>query len=190
MLGQHATLPLVRTIKSIQRGTISLSAVASAIGTVTAVNTSFSELFWLGSDVDSSAVDTNSSKGKLVLTNSTQITYSRQSTTGLTVVSYELVEYYPSPLALSGIPVARYIRSVQRGTITISNGASTGTATITAVTMLKARLRFLGNDADPTANGFQEGAVKIVLTNTTTITASRTNTTGTLIISFEITEFW
>lgn len=81
------------------------------------------------------------------------------------------------------------IKSIQRGTISMSSGGSTsGTATITSVDTTKTELRILGasNDAvvDTTA------IARVVLTNATTITATRSGTSGTSVVSWELTEFY
>ena len=82
------------------------------------------------------------------------------------------------------------IKSIQRGSITLS-GATSATATITAVNTSKTELRFLGSRTrDDTVNAW--GTSTIELTNSTTITArwdsaafGNTNT-----VSWELTEFY
>jgi hypothetical protein len=64
------------------------------------------------------------------------------------------------------------VKSMQRGTIVIDNGDNDDPATISAVTPSKASLRWHGAKYDGT--GALPGEMtKIVLTNSTTITASR-----------------
>lgn len=78
-----------------------------------------------------------------------------------------------------------YVNSVQRGTITIASGSTTGTATITAVTDT-AWLRYCGATTTATTSRAQ-GTASIVLTNSTTVTATRkTSSTNTVIVSFEV----
>lgn len=81
-----------RAIKSVQRGVIVLSG-ASDIATITAVNTAKTELRYLGMQTNIVA-DMTTSLMQLVLTNSTTITATRQSTGGSPQVSWELTEYY------------------------------------------------------------------------------------------------
>ena len=78
------------------------------------------------------------------------------------------------------------IKSIQRGTITIS-GTSSQTATVTAVDTTKAQLRNLGCDSVQDTAGM---TIKVVLTNTTTITASRQTVTGANIVAWELTEWY
>lgn len=82
------------------------------------------------------------------------------------------------------------IKSIQRGTISIAGGTNSATATITAVNAAKTELRYLGGGGID-SNGFPVFAT-VVLTNSTTITASRasTNTPGAAMsASWELTEF-
>lgn len=76
--------------------------------------------------------------------------------------------------------------NVQRGTIAITPGNTSATATITAVTLAKAELRHLGQFS--TSATLSDILTHLVLTNTTTITATRQGTSGTTTVSFEVTE--
>lgn len=80
----------------------------------------------------------------------------------------------------------RAIKSIQRGVIAMSAGSTTGTATITAVVTAKTELRMLGFSTGGPDNTFSP---RLSLTNTTTITATKTSTTvsGTD-VSWELTE--
>ncbi len=82
-----------------------------------------------------------------------------------------------------------FILSVQRGTIVITNPATSNTATITAVDVNNSRLRMLGMSVNG-ASTEDKLAAKIVLTNATTITATL-NTAGTTntTVSYEITSY-
>lgn len=82
----------------------------------------------------------------------------------------------------------RPIKSIQRGTISITSSA-TGTATITAVDTAKTELRMLGWSAPGTVSN--DFAPRITLTNTTTITATRYDSTAsTTVVSWEVTEYY
>ena len=85
---------------------------------------------------------------------------------------------------------ARPIKSIQRGIITIPNGTSTATATISAVNTAKSELRFLGstgaNGGSPT--GFVTS--RIQLTNSTTLTAESTAFAYGHALSWELTEYY
>ena len=78
------------------------------------------------------------------------------------------------------------INSIQRGTIAVANGTSSNTATITAVVVANTELRQLGQT---TAAASTNDMVYLVLTNTTTITATRVGTSGVTTISWELTEY-
>ena len=81
------------------------------------------------------------------------------------------------------------IKDIQRGTISITAGNVTATATITAVDVTKTELRYLGfwtNSATVLTGIF----ANIVLTNSTTITATRNGAAaGDAIVSWELTEW-
>lgn len=83
------------------------------------------------------------------------------------------------------------IKSIQRGIITITVANTPVTATISAVNTAKTELRYLGG-------GNADGAPapvfgRIVLTNSTTITASPSSSgvlNGNVIVSWELTEWY
>lgn len=80
------------------------------------------------------------------------------------------------------------IKSIQRGVITIS-GATGATATVTAVDTTKAQLRQLGSSITAGSGSDARDYASLVLTNSTTITATRANagTTATA-VSWELVE--
>mgnify|MGYP001570750435 CR=1 FL=1 len=80
------------------------------------------------------------------------------------------------------------IKGIQRGTIVLS--AATGTATITSVDTTKTELRHLGQAGG--AGGEAAGRVltNIVLTNSTTITATMGIYSATDTVSWELTEYY
>ncbi len=82
--------------------------------------------------------------------------------------------------------VGMAIKSLQRGTITITG--TTATATITTVDPAKSELRHTGSSSSGGAD--HPGMLGyLTLTNATTITATRGGGTGTLVIGFELTEW-
>lgn len=81
------------SIKSIQRGVISLASGGSTSGTATlspSVDTTKTELRVLGCTADTSILDL----ARAVLTNSTTVTATRPATTSNTVISWEITERY------------------------------------------------------------------------------------------------
>lgn len=80
------------------------------------------------------------------------------------------------------------IKSIQRGTVSITQPATSNTATITAVDTSKALLSFLGINSDGTNFGY---GARIVLTNATTITMTKSgNDTNSNVISYEVVEYY
>ena len=82
-------------IKSVQRGTIALNAVASNTATITSVNTSKSQMDFLGQD-NTVGDDNRQTMARLALTNATTVTATLNTATalGITTVSYQVTEYY------------------------------------------------------------------------------------------------
>ena len=80
------------------------------------------------------------------------------------------------------------IKSIQRGTISITNPNFFATATITSVNVNKTMINFLGlsENSSSTANNY---LARIELTNATTITAIRISSSGTTALSYEVIEF-
>lgn len=79
------------------------------------------------------------------------------------------------------------IKSIQRGTVQITGTNTTGTATVTAVVMANSELREVGQTV---STGSAGSLAYIVLTNTTTITATRASaSSGTTTVSWELTEY-
>jgi len=87
---------------------------------------------------------------------------------------------------------AAYVSSVQQGTITLAAGVGTNTATISAVDTSKsvALLRGVSTDVGLVSSAnYQCVHARITLTNSTTVTATRSNTTGELVVSFAVIQF-
>lgn len=84
--------------------------------------------------------------------------------------------------------LGRAIKSIQRGTIAISS-ATSNTATITSVDTAKTELRVLGYTVN--SAGDQQYVPRVVLTNATTITATRVaNDSISTTVSWELTEYY
>ncbi len=85
---------------------------------------------------------------------------------------------------------ASVIKSIQRGIVTIPDGSSTATISLTTVDTTKTVVNFLGASYTWTAPGsYQSTMYRLQLTNATTLTATRDSTGGTLNVSYEIVEF-
>ena len=79
------------------------------------------------------------------------------------------------------------IKSIQRGTINLTS-ASSGTATISSVTTSKAVLYFLGYDSNN--DYIPDAAVRLSLTNSTTITANKNGSTGIAAVNWQVVEYY
>lgn len=175
-------------IQSIQRGTVSCGN-ASATGTASITAVVMGNSMLIPGHFRVATVTTNSPQGvipRIELTNTTTVTGTVDTTgTGLdSTQPFQVVEFVPGIL-----------RSVQRGTITIGSGNTSGTATITAVVTGKAFVNYLGmTTTDNTAWGTIDPGVvlaSLVLTNTTTVTAQKNSShLFTDTVSYEVIEFW
>lgn len=166
-------------IKNIQRGTVTLSAVASNTASITSVLTQNSSIAWLGVTYGLDAdPDTSSSACRVDLTSATVVTGTKNTGSNASVISFEVIEFQPGVL-----------KSVQRGTIAWS-GALSATATITTVTPAKTRLGFLGFTTNQVNGYWGRFGPSIVLTDAVTVTASKGIITEQAIVGYEVLEFF
>lgn len=88
--------------------------------------------------------------------------------------------------------VSARLKSVQRGTLVIAAGATTGTAAIAAVDPRNARLIWLGHTCLSGNIEADKANARLTFTDATTITGTRTtaHTPGAVSISFEVREYW
>lgn len=77
------------------------------------------------------------------------------------------------------------ISSVQYGSVTVTNGNTTGTATISAVDTAKAIVFFLGDN--PAVDATR--SARITLTNATTVTATKGNSSDSVVANFCVLEY-
>lgn len=89
----------------------------------------------------------------------------------------------------TGLQVPSLVKSIQRGTITLGSGVASNTATINAVSMGNAVLRWLGQDWNAISANNDVLFCRLEFTNSTTITASRTGTASTAVVSYEVIEY-
>lgn len=116
---------------------------------------------------------------RITLTNSTTITATRNTSDATNTIS------------ITGCIIdatSNLITSIQFGTVSIANTASSGTASISAVTNTNAATQLLGWSSDNTTySGVNEQPV--ISLSGTTVTATRTGTGGNLTVGFCIIEF-
>ena len=86
----------------------------------------------------------------------------------------------------AAVTIPSVVASVQRGTVAI--GTSTA-VTITAVDTAKSVVLYGGNSYSLTGGYESSMYSKVVLTNSTTVTASRVAGTGTNILAWQVIEF-
>ena len=86
---------------------------------------------------------------------------------------------------------AKSIKSVQRGVITIASQKASATATINAVNMSKSKLVFTGL-MTTSSEGGQSTETNLVLTNATTVTATRGTSSykTTVEIPYQVVEYY
>lgn len=115
---------------------------------------------------------------RVILTNGTTITANRDTSASTTITVYITVVEFTS---------AAMATPVQYGSITM-NSVATNTATISAVTLNNAAIMYLGQQYSGTTFG-SNAYSSIELTNSTTVTTSRDNSGGTVIINFCVVNF-
>ena len=81
------------------------------------------------------------------------------------------------------------IKSIQRGTITLGSGVTTGTATIAAVDTANAFVTMLGMSQSQANANFAVGCERVTLTNSTTVTVNIGANAGDAILSYEVIEY-
>lgn len=92
---------------------------------------------------------------------------------------------------ISQFPPPGSIKSIQRGTITLSGTSTSGAATISSVDTSKSVLTVLGSSASAAGTALQGAFGRVTLTDATTITVNRTtNGSNDLIVSYQIVEYY
>jgi hypothetical protein len=168
-------------VKSVQRGVFTIAfGSTSASATIAAVDLANAILIYTGSTYNSdTSTDEQLFECRLTLTDATTVTGNRQNTGNGSDVGYEVIEFLPG-----------VIKSVQRGTISLTGAQQSNTATITSVNTARTMMGFL-NSQDQDVNGY--GArfkSTTVLTNGTTVTTARTTAVYTHASSYEVVEFF
>lgn len=165
-------------VKSVQAFTTVQSADSVTATLATSVDTANSIIFW---SVSFDAVDPEMYV-RVDLQNSTTVRSRRYTSSSATAtVKGFVVEFQPGA-----------IKSLQRGDVVIAGGNTTGTATISAVDTSKTILNYLGSSNDTAGSGavaHHNYVASLVLTNSTTITATKGSNFSNVTSSFEAIEF-
>lgn len=168
-------------VKSVQRGTVTIAnGSTTGTATITSVAMGNSILSLLEASNNSAAAHVSiDAKVTLMLTSATVVTATRFGSTGDVTVGFDVMELVPG-----------VVKSIQRGTITLSSTSTT--ATVTAVVTTSSLLMSLGqfSNAEFTASEQPYQWSLITLTSSTVITATR-NSTGFSAITqnYQLVEF-
>lgn len=157
-------------IKLIQRGTITLNAVTTNTATITAVVLANTRLKYLGHSTNDGGSTHPVASVYVELTNTTTITATDGLASGIQIVSFEVIEYYPG-----------VIKSVQRGIVTAGTPV-----TITSVDVNKSEVDFLGYVTSGLTNANDRASV--VLTDATTVNSTSGSSLSPL--SFQVVEWY
>lgn len=162
-------------VNSIQQVSITLgSTVTSNTASISAVSANAFIIFQ-GITTDGTAINLElDTYSKVVLTNTTTVTASRNTGVGAVTVNALIID-----------PTASLVTGVQAGTITITAGTS-NTATITSVNTALSAVFYLGNTTIGTDSASAQAGV--TLTDATTVTASLA-ATGTITVSYVVVTF-
>lgn len=163
----------------VQNGTISYTS-GSSTATITSVDTANALLFFGGQSNADVNPDFQVSYGRLDLTNTTTVTAVGFNDGQTKVASYSVVPYVPG-----------VFRSIQRGTIGLTGGATSNTATIATVDTTKTAIMSVGSSASSGANETEENWThRVVLTNATTATATRagSSASASLTTTYQVPE--
>ena len=165
-------------IKSIQHVQITIAASSTSnTATITSVDTNYTAILLSGFQSGTSTSSANAFP-RAVLTNATTVTATRDtSSTNTVTISVAVIEFQSWVLA----------SNVQRGTISLTSVAS-NTATISSVTTSRAVV-LSGGYTTTTGGSSTSLYTNLELTNSTTVTAARTGTTGTNVVAYSVVEF-
>jgi len=163
-------------IKNIQYGEISNdSTSATATGTIDAVDTANSVVMWLGNRMGNDSATPDRYFNRLTLTNATTVTATRGSTQQEEhFISFVVIEFHAGVLKLN-----------QVGTLVCDDASITDT--ITGVNTTKAWLVEQGQMGDFVDD---ELFSTMTLTDSTTVTMNRKDTTGIVTRSYAVIEFF
>lgn len=168
-------------INSIQYFTITIATgVTSGTATISSVVANNAQIVWGGLNHGDSGATWDGFGIAVTLTNSTTVTATRNTAETNTVTVQGCVVEYVS-LTLNS--------AIQYGSITLGSSVTSNTATISSVTTANAFVAYLGfNSTDSSTNGAVNFA-NLTLTNSTTVTATRTTGTNSVTVFFVVVEY-
>lgn len=161
-------------VRSVQYGTVTVPNLSlTATATITAVATGRALLLYLGC---SSTFAQTKSQVRLELTDATTVTAIRGDVSISTIVSFCVLEFHP-----------QVIKSVQRGTVSLTAGNLSNTAAITSVNTAKSVLSWIGQSSD--TGDATDNFARLDLTSATVVTATRAVSTNNMIAAFQVVEW-
>ena len=163
-------------VQSTARGTITVTGT-SATATISSVTTGNSVTSFLGSTSDATDAVHTDTLVRADLTNATTVTATQAGPGNDTVTGYTVLEF------VSGVLNS----STQTYSITIADTTSSGTATISAVTLAQTAMVHGGRSRTgvwlPATLGYAQ------ITDTTTVTHTRTGTTNVTVLNGTVVEY-
>jgi len=166
--------------KSVQYVTIALANLeTSKTATITSVDITKSVIIFLGqTTVSTDSNNLSDYMARIELTNATTVTAYRTNDNDDVTISCVVIEFDSA-----------VINSKQSGTILISAGNTSNTATITAVNIAKSLLLYCGVITSYTGTVPIHAFSRLALTNSTTITATRGNSSNSATVGWNLIEF-
>lgn len=175
--GQVVPIPAVLNARPFEITIVADQLTGTA--TITAVNTATSLVCWDGDVTAYSGISFDIGLARCSLTNATTVTATRGNQDGLsTVIVRGVVLEWDSA----------YVNSVQYDVVSLANGTTSNTKTISAVTNgVVFPLGF--SYAEPDVSSLSHWMASLDLTNSTTVTAQRAGTIGALTVGFAVIDF-
>jgi len=181
-----ATADGVSIIESIQEVEVTIaSSAASGTATIASVDTANSVVFFgygiFGGQKHTQAAQVAIDRcvASVDLTNSTTVTAQREVSIAFALtIQLTVVEF-----------TAAAIDSIQAGSITITDPATSNTDTIASVTASRSVVLYNGATGTSTIGSYDRVLTNLSVTNATTITATRDTTTDNCTVNYTVIEF-
>ena len=148
-------------VQSVQYGTAVATGSLTGTATITAVVLANSVVMYLGNSTTDTSAAIGRVQSRLDLTNTTTVTCTSRDAVATKTVSFVVLEFAPG-----------VVKSLQTGTLNITTGQQSNTATITTVNTAKTFLVWDNQDSN-TAGTNAEAFARLTLTNATTLTATQ-----------------
>ncbi len=172
-------------IKNVQYGTIIIpDGAATGTDTISAVDTANSMLIFNGFSCEGTSNTWTEIMPKLVMTNATTITGTRQTSaeSDRVFINFGVVEFYPG-----------VVKSKQTGEITISDGDTNNDAAINSVNKNKCICSILGSTTTHATIYVPEAddvIPRLIFLDSTTVRAGRGYINNDVTVSFQVLEFY